>query len=440
MSEFGSITDFDVVYTGETITCGDDVIIDQGESLRSVLETLGNKACESDSNNDDIVEKVNDLEVSLQGTDDIAKSALSSANNANDKADDALNQIANLPDPIIEVNPNDVGLSKANMIPISSSGTQWQNGGIEVSQDPTSTSLVQRIDGRIKVSPASEEDDAVTKKQLDDAQFEAGIHEDNLGTNPVTNSPRSLIMKSKSSRIELLPGSANESNLIIAGRSSTIERGGKGFNIIMNSDWGLIDSGYYQSIIASSYSQITGEETTGISFGSSTNRAIIASSESNLTGRRRNSAIIASHRAVTEEYTVSGQVKWNSVIIASRESKLKSSNSYTLVTGQGTVSNASGQIVMGTYNLDEPSVSIYAAKRKVLVVGNGQAASYLPDGTPQGITRSNAFEVNFSGEAWVQSQMEVDKPGGGVVLKSPNGIRFLLTVDDTGNLTTTEIN
>lgn len=53
----------------------------------------------------------------------------------------------------------------------------------------------------------------------------------------------------------------------------------------------------------------------------------------------------------------------------------------------------------------------------LFAVGNGTFAAYGP-------TRSNAFEVTSD---------------GGIVLKSPNGTRYKITVADDGNLTTSAV-
>lgn len=323
-------------------------------------------------------------------------------------------------------------------IPFSSDGINWGQGGVLASSNLDSL-VPLRVQGRLKVARGENPDDAINKQQLDEAVQSGGVQPDNTGPNPITNSPRSLILKSRNSGIELVSNSNNQSNLILGSDGGKLT-GQLSFNSIGSSIGAQIKEGHYQTIIASRNSSLEGlPGHSGIVLGGSSERAIIASSESSINGLRRNTVVLASHRVTMENYTVSGQVKWNIAAIAARECHVKASNSYTIVTGQGNTTNASAQLVLGTYNLDLPSVSIYDPNRKALVVGNGEAGSYSPDGTPQDITRSNAFEVLHKGNAWVQNEFEVGKAGGGVVLKSPNGTRFLLSVDDEGALKTSKL-
>lgn len=439
-SAWGSPLDFETRYTGEDIKCGDEVLIEQGESLRSVVETLGNKACEADSNNDAIVAKVNELETSLEETDTTANNALTAANNADAKAQEALDEIANLPTPVTEVDPADLGLSLSGRVPVSQNSDNWMTNGISYSNTANPNTLGYRYtDGRMRVGTAVEPTDAVTLQQLEDAVLAEGVQPDNIGLSPIVNSPRSLILKSRNSSIELLNNSNNQSNIIL-GSDAAMMKGQIFFNTIVGSAESEINQGTRQAIISSHNCELRGVPGhPGIVFGTSSERVIIASSESSINGFRRNTAIIASHRVTMENYVVTGQTKWNIAAVAARECHVKSSNSYVIVTGQGNVTNASSQVVMGCFNLDLPSVSMYNPDRKALVVGNGEAGSYLPDGTPQDVNRSNAFEVLHKGKAWVQNEFEIGKPGGGVVLSSPNGSKFLLTVRDDGSIITTAV-
>lgn len=344
---------------------------------------------------------------------------------ADRKADDALQQLANLPDP--EVDPSSMGIDYVGGTPLSGPINTWRPGGLAMTTAPdANTGVVRYTGGRIQAGHGIEPNDVVTRQQLDDAQFNSGIQPDNIGTSPIVNSPRSLIMKSRNSSIELLANSNNQSNIIIGSVSARMI-GQMHYNFIMASGSVNIEEGNEQAIISSNDCTIRGASGGGIAFGSSSNRAIIASSETTLTGRRRNAVAIASHRSVFEDWTDPSQLKWNIATIAARECRIKASNSYTIATGQGTVSNASAQIVMGTFNLDEPSVGVFSPNKKTFVVGNGQAGSYLPDGTPQDITRSNAFYVMHNGTAWVQNGFEIDN-GGLIMRDTVTGTRYRLTI------------
>lgn len=162
--------------------------------------------------------------------------------------------------------------------------------------------------------------------------------------------------------------------------------------------------------------------------------AIIASVNSNIGASRTQSAIIASTNANLETFTASG-LKWNSAIIASEGGRVQSSNSYTLVTGRGTTSNGSAQLVIGRYNPVEPSVGVNDPLKKTFIVANGQGADESV------ITPSVGFYVTHGGRAWVQNQLEVNNSGttGGIVLKSPDGSRWRINVTNTGELTTTKL-
>ena len=86
--------------------------------------------------------------------------------------------------------------------------------------------------------------------------------------------------------------------------------------------------------------------------------------------------------------------------------------------GVKTITGGNNQHVQGKWNkiMDEN----YAH-----VVGNGTDE----------INRSNAHTLDWDGNAWFAGTVEAT----GLILKSPNGTRFMLTVDDTGELATKAI-
>lgn len=399
MSEFGSITDFDVVYTGETITCGDDVIVEQGQNIRDSLDAIARVLCDKSDQTD-----LYELQVKVSEVEDVA-------NGADAKAQQALDEIDALPDPVTEVSPSTLSLVESGRIPVSASGDEWLGNGITYNANPVVNTLALRYTGgRLRIGNAVADNDAVTKGQLDDAIADIdAVQADNSSGGSMVNSPQSLIMKSANSNINLTANSANGRNLILNSNNSSMT-GYANNNAIIGCQDMTMANGFANSGISAISSRIG--------------------------NNRRNTSIIASSDAEVEDWGSTTTHKWNSAVIASHGSVIQSSNSYTLVTGKRTQSNSSAQLVCGQSNIIEPSRSVEDPLKKNFIVGNGTGNVNDP-GYPG--ERSNAFYVLQNGTAWLQNELEIDKAGGGVILKSPNGTRFLLSVDDDGNLGTTEI-
>ena len=90
--------------------------------------------------------------------------------------------------------------------------------------------------------------------------------------------------------------------------------------------------------------------------------------------------------------------------------------------GQNTIASCSNQHVQGKNNIEDSS-SVYAH-----IVGNGASAT----------ARSNAHTLDWSGNGWFAGTVE----GTGVIVKSStegSTKRFMLTVDDSGTITATEV-
>lgn len=85
--------------------------------------------------------------------------------------------------------------------------------------------------------------------------------------------------------------------------------------------------------------------------------------------------------------------------------------------GKGTIAGSAYQHARGRYNKADWG-SKYAD-----IVGNGTADD----------ARSNAYTLDWDGNAWYQGTVEC----AGVILKSPNGTRYKITVTDDGTLITT---
>lgn len=101
--------------------------------------------------------------------------------------------------------------------------------------------------------------------------------------------------------------------------------------------------------------------------------------------------------------------------------------------GDGTIANGENQFVAGAYNS---------------IDNNNQYAMIVGVGTESG--RKSGFTIDWKGNAWVRESLALRnggiefrnnadismKKGGGIVMKSPSGNLFRITVDDDGNLTT----
>lgn len=93
-------------------------------------------------------------------------------------------------------------------------------------------------------------------------------------------------------------------------------------------------------------------------------------------------------------------------------------SAYSHAEGQGTAASGSWQHVQGKYNIEDTN------NKYAHIVGNGVA------GKP-----SNAHTLDWDGNAWFAGTVE----GTALILKSPNGTRFQITVSDTGELSAAQI-
>ena len=97
----------------------------------------------------------------------------------------------------------------------------------------------------------------------------------------------------------------------------------------------------------------------------------------------------------------------------------------TKTTGQGshaegfyTLASSDYQHVQGKYNIEDTD------DKYAHIVGNGEANN-----------RSNAHTVDWDGNGWFAGNVECSY----MILQSPNGTRFKITVDDSGNLSTNQM-
>ena len=89
--------------------------------------------------------------------------------------------------------------------------------------------------------------------------------------------------------------------------------------------------------------------------------------------------------------------------------------------GNYTIAASKNQHAQGSYNIEDAS-NTYAH-----IVGNG--------GKNGSTIRSNAHTLDWNGNAWYSGTVE----SSGIVLTAPNGTRYKLTVDNSGNLAATAL-
>jgi len=87
--------------------------------------------------------------------------------------------------------------------------------------------------------------------------------------------------------------------------------------------------------------------------------------------------------------------------------------------GMGTIAASVAQHAEGSYNIED------AASKYLHIVGNGSGEN----------SRSNAHTLDWDGNAWFAGSVE----GTALILTSPGGKRFRITVDDDGTLQSAEV-
>ena len=94
--------------------------------------------------------------------------------------------------------------------------------------------------------------------------------------------------------------------------------------------------------------------------------------------------------------------------------------------GYKSIANGAFQHVHGYGNIEDEVIYDDGTERGkyITIVGNGV-----------GNTRSNAHTLDWKGNAWFAGSVE----GTALIMSSPNGTRYRITVDDTGNLTASAI-
>lgn len=91
---------------------------------------------------------------------------------------------------------------------------------------------------------------------------------------------------------------------------------------------------------------------------------------------------------------------------------------YSHAEGREVTASGNHQFVFGKYNIEDTE------NKYSLIVGNGDFSN-----------RSNAHTLDWEGNAWFAGTVE----GTALILSSPNGTRYKITVDDSGTLSATAI-
>ena len=93
--------------------------------------------------------------------------------------------------------------------------------------------------------------------------------------------------------------------------------------------------------------------------------------------------------------------------------------------GNWTTAGGKSQHVQGEFNIEDLSADRNIRAKYAHIVGNGTSDS----------DRSNAHTLDWDGNAWYAGAVE----GTAMIIKSPNGTRFKITVEDDGTIKSTKI-
>lgn len=96
--------------------------------------------------------------------------------------------------------------------------------------------------------------------------------------------------------------------------------------------------------------------------------------------------------------------------------------------GNNSIANEFASLAIGQYSTDGPVETEWTIGSPIFKVGNGDH-----------VNRSNAYVLYNDGRSEQIKDVEVTEIGQGFVLKSPDGTRWRITVDNSGNLTTTSL-
>lgn len=93
------------------------------------------------------------------------------------------------------------------------------------------------------------------------------------------------------------------------------------------------------------------------------------------------------------------------------------------------VANEYASLAIGRYSTEGAAQSSWSLGSPIFKVGNGTSAA----------NRSNSYVLYNDGRSEQVKDIEVTEIGQGVVIKSPDGTRWRITVDDSGNLITNSL-
>ena len=105
------------------------------------------------------------------------------------------------------------------------------------------------------------------------------------------------------------------------------------------------------------------------------------------------------------------------------------SGDYSSAFGFQSIANEYASLAIGRFSTGVAVETSWTPGSPVFKVGNGADA----------VNRSNAYVLYNDGRSEQVKDIEVTEIGQGVVLKSPDGTRWRITVDDSGDLTTTAL-
>ena len=107
----------------------------------------------------------------------------------------------------------------------------------------------------------------------------------------------------------------------------------------------------------------------------------------------------------------------------------EASGDYSSAFGQRTEANEYASLAIGRYSKNGTIETIWNDGSPILKVGNGTTNS----------NRNNAYTLYNDGRSEQEKSFEITTEDEGIILKSNNGTRFKITVDDEGDLQITQL-
>lgn len=108
---------------------------------------------------------------------------------------------------------------------------------------------------------------------------------------------------------------------------------------------------------------------------------------------------------------------------------------YSTAMGHGATASGVGSFAFGEYTTAKGEYQLAHGKFNV-VDANNTYAHIIGNGTGHSShLKSNAYTLDWSGNGWFAGSVEATA----LILKSPDGSRFNITVDDSGNLIATKL-